>query len=70
MTDREREEARAKLACDIAEFKRNGGKIEKIGNTPIKHHGFGVTIQQTANTRRARDKAKAEKERASNDKRD
>lgn len=59
MTDPVREEARAKLARDIAKFRKEGGKIEKLGHTPIRHYGVGDHIRLTADAKRARLKASA-----------
>lgn len=34
-SDREKEEQRQKLEADVAEFRRNGGKVQVLGNEPI-----------------------------------
>lgn len=61
MIDPAHEEARAKLARDVAKFFAEGGKIEKLGNTPIRHYGVGDHIRLAADVRRDRLKAIARK---------
>ena len=61
MTDPTREATRAKLARDIAQFRKAGGKIEKLGHTPIRNYGAGDHIRLTADARRDRLKVSASK---------
>lgn len=40
-----RETARTRLAADLAAFQASGGKVQRLGNTPIK--GRTITLRET-----------------------
>lgn len=39
------------IAADIAAFKKNGGRIEVLGNTPLRTHTPAVTSRSKTTTR-------------------
>lgn len=39
-SDREKDTERQKLAADVALFERKGGKVQRLGNTPIDRTGI------------------------------
>ncbi|UYK82279.1 hypothetical protein NG829_08315 [Xanthomonas sacchari] len=42
---RARDPDRARLAADLADFQSAGGKVQRLGNTPIK--GKTITLRET-----------------------
>ncbi|OEZ02281.1 MULTISPECIES: hypothetical protein [Stenotrophomonas] len=39
-SDREKDEQRQRLAADVAEFRRKGGRVQILGNDPISKAGI------------------------------
>ena len=49
------------IAADIATFKKNGGRIEVLGNTPYRSHVASTTFRSNVKSRRKASTVKAAK---------